>query len=393
MSSGKVLKKGEFLFKEGDKIQSVYVVQSGQISVCVQRSKKNIDLMTIGAGYVFADLVVLGIQNYNYSTMVTQETKVVEIPIDSFKQQYESLDQVYKSFLKSMAEKLKWSISEIKTSKFEKSPLPCGEDAVAKVFGVVYHASNHKGTKEGARVKVDWLTLRQYSQRIFGESLKRLEQATQLLVKLKLAEYVMGENPEDPEGPKEIQGLIIYDQVALEAFFEFYQYYYFKGSKTELLKFDEPNYNVLRLLLMCYEGVAADRFGIVTKEFNDVVDFFKEYGITLGQGHFVALEAKGLFCKRKTLDNKVQLQFESREFKTQIEIWRIINEIDKWNEKGFVDMSDVDLGPKKRQIIDGVECSECKAVMTLQSKFCSECGGKLVMPTTATGSQTERKAA
>ncbi len=391
MSSVKVLKKGEFLFKEGDKIQTIFVVQSGQISVCVQKNKKNIDLMTIGAVYVFADLFVLGIQNYNYSAMATQEIKVAEIPIDSFKQQYDSLHQVYKSFLKSMSEKLKWAVSEIKTSKLEKSPLPCGDDAVAKVFGVIYHASNHKGTKDGAKVKVDWLTLRQYSQRIFGESLKRLEQAAQLLVKLKLAEYVMGANPEDPDGKPEIQGLVIYDQVALESFFEFYQYYYFKGSKTDLLKFDEPNYNVLRLLLMCYEGSVPDRFGIVSKEFNQAVEFFKEYGITLGQGHFVSLEAKGLFCKRKTVENKVLLQFEYREFKTQIEIWRIINEIDKWNEKGFVDMNDIDLGPKKKQIIDGIECADCKAVMALQSKFCSECGGKLVASTS--GSQTERKAA
>ena len=393
MSSAKVLKKGEFLFKESDKIQTIFVVQSGQISICVQKNKKNIDLMTIGAGYVFADLFVLGIQNYNYSAMVTQETKVVEIPIDNFKQQYELLHQVYKSFLKSMSERLKWSISEIKTSKFEKNPLPCGDDAVAKVFGVIYHASNHKGVKEGARVKVDWLTLRQYSQRIFGESLKRLEQAAQLMVKLKLAEYVMADNPENPEGPKEIQSLIIYDQVALESFFEFYQYYYFKGSKTDLLKFDEPNYNVLRLLLLCYDGIAPDRFGIVTRDFNEVVEFFKEYGITLGQGHFVSLEAKGLFCKRKTAANKVQLQFELREFKTQIEIWKIINEVDKWNEKGFVDMNDVDQGPKKRQVIDGIECSECKAVMAMQSKFCSECGGKLIMPTSNSSSLTERKVA
>lgn len=390
MSNIRILKKGEFLFKEGDKIQTIYVAQSGQMSLCLIKNKKNIDLMSIGGGYVFADLFVLGIQTYSYSAMATQETKIAEIPLDSFKVQYESLHQVYKSFIKSLAEKLKWAVNEVKASKFEKNPNPCSEEAVPKVFGVIYHASNHKGTKEGARVKVDWLTLRQYSQRVFGESLKRLEQATQLLVKLKMAEYVYGQSPDDPDGKEEIQGFILYDQVALESFFEFYQYYYFKGGKSELLKFDEPNYNVLRILLMAYEGVESDRFGIVTKDFNEVVEFFKEYGISLGQGHFVSLEAKGLFCKRKTVDNKVLLQFELKEFKTQIEIWRIICEIDKWNEKGFVDMNDIDQGPKKRQVIDGVECSECKAIMVLNSKFCSECGSKLGA---TAGSLGERKAA
>lgn len=389
MSGVRVLKKGEFLFKEGDKIQTIYVVQSGQLSQCIVKNKKNIDLMSIGAGYVFADLFVLGAQTYSYSVLATQEARVAEIPIEVFKPQYEALHQVHKSFIKSLSEKLKWSLNEVKTSKFEKNPNPCSEEAVPKVFGVIYHASNHKGKKVGSRVTVDWLTLRQYSQRIFGESLKRLEQATQLLVKLKMAEYVYGQNPDDPDGKEEVQGFVLYDQVALESFFEFYQYYYFKGGKSELLKFDEQNYNMLRILLLAFEGIEPDRFGIVTREFNEVVEVFKEYGVSLGQGHFVSLEAKGLFCKRRTLDNKVLLQFELREFKTQIEIWRIISEIDKWNEKGLIDMNDIDQGPKKRQVVDGVECGDCKAIMILNSKFCSECGSKLVAATPS----GERKAA
>jgi hypothetical protein len=391
MSNVKVLKKGEYLFKEGDKIQTVYIVQSGQISLCLQKNKKNIDLMTIGTGYVFADLVVLGIQTYPYSSLATQETKVVEIPIDGFKQQYESLHQVYKSFIKSISEKLKWTINEVKNAKFEKNPMPCSDEAIPKVFGIIFHTANHKGLKDGVQVKVDWMTLRQYSQRIFGESLKRLEQATQIMVKLKLAEYIHGKSPDDPESKDEIQAIVIYNMTALESFFEFYQYYYFKGGKSELLKFDEPNYNVLRILLLAFDDVQADRFGIVAKELNEVVEFFKEYGINLGQGHFTALEAKGLFCKRKTVDNKVQLQFEVKEYKTQIEIWRIIREIDKWNEKGFVDMTDIDQGPKKKQIIDGLECTDCKAIMPLQSKFCAECGCKLAAPTGH--SHSEKKAA
>lgn len=392
MSNIKVLKKGDFLFKEGDKIQTIYIVQSGQLSLCLQKNKKNIDLMTIGSGFVFADLVVLGIQNFTYSSMATQETKVVEIPIEGFKQQYESLHQIYKSLIKAMADKLKWAVNEVKASKLEKNPSPCSDEAIPKVFGVLFHVADHKGLKDGNKVKVDWMTLRQYSQRIFGESLKRLEQATQVLVKLKQAEYVYGKNPEDPDAKDEIQGLIIYDMVALESFFEFYQYYYYKGGKSELLKFDEPNYNVLRILLLAYEDATADRFGVVSKDFNQVVEFFKEYGITLGQGQFTSLEGKGLFCKRKTVGDVVQLQFEIKEFKTQIEIWKLIREIDKWNEKGLIDMNDIDQGPKKKQVVNGVECTECKAVLTAQTKFCSECGAKLSLLAPA-GVHPERKAA
>jgi len=123
MSGVRVLKKGEFLFKEGDKIQTIYVVQSGQLSQCIVKNKKNIDLMSIGAGYVFADLFVLGVQTYSYSVMATQEAKVAEIPIEVFKPQYETLHQVHKSFIKSLSEKLKWSLNEVKLRSSKKIPI------------------------------------------------------------------------------------------------------------------------------------------------------------------------------------------------------------------------------------------------------------------------------
>ncbi len=392
MAGAKFLKRGEYLFKEGEKIQSVWVIQSGQISLCLQKNKKNVDIMSVGIGYVFGDLIVLGLTNYNFSAMATQETKVAEIPLDIFKQQFDSLHQVNKSFVKGLSEKLKYTMSEVRSARFEKDPSACPEDAVAKVFGTLFHVMNHKGLKEGTSAKMDWQTMRQYSQRIFGESIKRLEQATQLLVKLKLANYIYGKNPDDPNAKDEIQGFFVHDLSAIEAFFEFYQYYYYKGSKSELLKFDESNYNFLRLLVLALDGVEADRFGIVSKDLGEVTEFVKSYGVNMGAGHFTSLEGKGLFCKRKVVaEGKVLLQFEIKEFKTQQNIWKIIREIDKWNEKGMIDMLDVDEGPKKKNVVNGTECPECHIVMVANSKFCSECGCKLAF--TGAPDEVEKKAA
>lgn len=380
MSEAKVVKKGQFLFKAGDKIQTIFVIQSGQVNLCLQKNNKIQDIMTVGNGYVFADLIVLGTSQYQYAGLAQSELKVIEVPLEAFKAQYESLSVINKSLIKSMADKLKWATNEVKNSKTDRSSTPCAEDAIPRVFGSIFHVLNHKGLKEGQRAKVDWLTLRNYSQRIFGESMKRVEQITQILVKLKQGEYVMGQDPNnpDPDAKTEIQGFEVYDLPALEAFFEFYQYYYYKGGKGELLKFDESNYNTLRILLMSYAEVTPDKFGIASKDLNDVTDFFKEYGISLGAGHFTALESKGLFCKRKnTADGKVILQFDIKEFKIQIDIWALIKEIDKLNEKGLVDMADVDEGPKKKIAIEGIECVECHSIVGLESKFCGECGAKV----------------
>ncbi len=250
----------------------------------------------------------------------------------------------------------------------------------------------HKGIIEGASCKVDWMTLRQYAQRIFGESLKRTEQVTQILVKLKLAEYVMTPKDEDDVLSKtEIAAFKIYDLAALESFFEFYQYYYYKGNKQNLLKPDEINYNVLNILLMAFEKSEVDKAGVISRDLNEVTDFFKDYGISFGSGQLTALETAGLFCKRKPVsNNQVLLQFELKEFKNLFNSWRLIREIEKWNEKNIIDIHEQeDVPQKKLLVIGGVECAACKHVMMSAAKFCSECGVKIEL----SAADTEKKAA
>lgn len=392
MSNARTLKRGEFLFKETDKIQTVYIVQSGQISLQFLKNKKNIEVMTVSTGYVFADQIVLASAVYTYSAMASQETKIIEIPVEAFKSQYESFHQIYKSFIKTSCERLKWAMTEIKNKKSDKDMVACGVEEIPRAFGFLYHSMKHKGVIDGLSCRADWATLRQYSQRIFGESLKRTEQVTQILVKLKLAEYVMTPLDEDDVMSKpEISGFKIYDLAALESFFEFYQYYYYKGNKQNLLRPDEINYNVLNILLMAFEKSEIDKSGVVSRDLNEVTDFFKDYGISFGSGQLTALETIGLFCKRKpAANNQVFLQFELKEFKQIFNSWRILREVEKWNDRNVVDIYEQEETPKKKiLILGGVACGSCKHVMVSAAKFCSECGARI--ETSAV--DTEKKAA
>ncbi len=378
---GKVVKKGEFLFKEGDKIQHIHLIQQGAISLVLVRPKKNIDLATLNSSQVIGEQGLYGGTTYPFSAMATVETKIVEIPLDSFSKVVETSPQMIKVLVKSLVDRLKALTSEVKSSKMEKDSSPCPEDQVAKIFGTVFHTANHKGTrneKNANHVTVDWTMFKQYSQRIFSESPKRLEQAICVLVKLKLASFEMGRPPEDPEGPEQIMKVNILDLSAVEAFFEFYQYYYFKGTaKSEVLKVDDSCHNLLNHLTAMSEGLELDRFGVVTLDFQKTLDHFKqEVGLNLNTDHFTRLEQKGIFAKRQARqDGSVVLQFEVKEFKTTQKIWRILKEIDKWNEKGLVDLNEVEVKAKKKT--DGSACPQCTANLPAQSKFCPECGLKV----------------
>ncbi|MCB0347269.1 MAG: cyclic nucleotide-binding domain-containing protein [Bdellovibrionales bacterium] len=383
MSSGaKVIKKGEFLFKEGDKITSLHLIQQGAISVVLNRPPKNIEIYTAGASQLLGEQALNGVATYPFSALATMETKVLELPVASFKQLTDGLPQTIKVFNKSMIDRMRVLVNDLKAYKMDKDSSPCPDDQIARVFGSIFHVCNHKGEKDEAdtnKVTIDWRAFRQYAQRVFGDSLKRLEGATQILVKLNYATYEMGKPPEDPEGPDQIMVFHLNDLEGVEAFFEFFQYYYFKNGRIELLKSDELATQLLGAFVKCAENLENDRHGAVTIEFKDASEYMKnEMGMDLKPDHLSILERRGIFLKRRVLqDERVTLSYDIKEFRQTLKNWRIIREIDKWNERGFVDMAEEE-NKFKKKAEGGAECPECGAGLVEQAKFCSECGAKII---------------
>ena len=378
MSNQKVYKKGEVLFKDGDKITNVVFIQKGAVSQCLIRGKKNIDLFQLGVNQVLGEGVLAGQNIHNTAAIATVETTVLEIPTEIFKQQYEGAPQFLKMVIKSLADRMKQAISEVRSSKMEKDSSPCPDESVPKVFGALFFTANHKGEKQkDGKLEVEWTVMKSYAQRVLGESPKRLEQAINILVKLKLAEHVMGKSPEDPDGPDVLQQVIFYDINVVEAFFEFFQYYLYKPGKGDLIKYDEFCANLLELFIKSAEGVEVDRFGVVSLDFTKVQEKIKtESGINLNNDHLLRMEQKGIMAKRRNVEGQgVKLEFEIKDYKNIFFTWKIIREIDKWNEKGFVDMNEKEVKKKKNE---GPVCPQCAAAAIPQQKFCGDCGYKLV---------------
>ena len=377
MSMQKTYKKGEVLFKDGDKISSLLFIQSGSVNQCLIRGKKNIDLFQLGSNQVLGETALIGQLSHPTSAIATTETKVVEFPADSLAQLYDAAPAPMKMLIKSLIERLKTAMNEVKSSKMSSDSSPCPEDLVAPTFASIYFSAKHKGEteKDGSTV-CEWNFVKNYAQRVFGQSPKRFEQATNIFVKLGLAKYEMGKLPEDPDGPDVITKVQFQNINVIESFFEFYQYYFYKPGKGDILKYDESCTNMLDVFT--HEGLklTPDRFGVVSVDYNVIVNAMKEkLGITLNQTHFARLEQKGVMTKRRTIEGKgVFLEFEIKEYQNLLFSWKFIKEIDKWNEKGFVDINEKEEAKKKA---GGPCCPQCSAGVNDQMKFCPECGAKL----------------
>jgi CRP-like cAMP-binding protein len=376
-NQSKLIKRGEIFIKEGDKLNSIYLIQSGGVNQCLIKNKRPLDLFQLGPNHILNEGAILGQNPSQTSAIATTDVQYIDVPLEIVKLQVESSTPLVKSIIKSLSERLRSAINDLKSTKTEKESSPLPDDQVAKVFGVIYHTALHRGEKQkDGSLIVDWLLLKQYATRVFSEFPKRLEQALCLLVKLKYCDFVMGKPADDPKGPEELQKVIFRDISTIQDFFEFFQYHYFKNGRTDLLKYDEGSFKIVETLLKVTENIEADRFGIVTVSFTEVLEAFKKIlNLALTGDHFVRLEARGIYAKRMNLEKRgVLLQFERREYEKILCSWRILNEIDKWNSKGFVDMNEEE---KKVKLSDPMNCPSCKVPYTKNQKFCGECGFKL----------------
>ena len=377
MSTIKVFKKGESLFREGEKSQNVFFIQSGQVSLNLTRQKQTIELCVLGTNQIAGEHGLAGVLTNPHSAVVLAEAKVIELPIDAVKAQIEAGSQLMKFLSKGMSDKLKVVMKEFTSLKLERDNTPCPPDQTAKIFGTLFHVARTKGeTKPDGKITVSFPLMKQYAQRVFLESPKRLEMAVNIFVKLGLAKYEWVKSEEDPEAPEEIGFVHFSDLILAEQFFEFYQYYYFKGGKTEMLKTDDRVIHMAQMLVELAAGEPVDRHNSVRLDYTKVIERYKQTtGLALNNDHFSMLETKGLFVKRQSTDTGVFLQFDIKEFERTMKVWKVLREVERWNEKGFVDPNEPLVEIKKKS---GPECPNCSKGYEGQPKFCSECGHKLV---------------
>lgn len=378
MSTIKVFKKGESLIREGEKAHTIYFIQAGSVSVHLTRGKNNVDLCALGSNQIVGEHALAGVASHPHSVVATSETKAIELPVDAVRGQIEQSSQLMKFIATSMANKLKVAMNDLKSLKLAGDNTPCPPDQTAKIFGTVFHVARSKGeAKDGGAIVVSWPAMKQYAQRVFLEPPKRLEMAVNIFVKLGLARYEMVKNEEEEGAPLEIGFVHFSDLPLIEQFFEFYQYYYFKGGKQELLRTDDRVMQMVATLLEIGAGEQLDRHGSVRLDYSKMIERFREMnGYQLNADHFTNLENKGLFVKRQSTDQGVFLHFDYREFERTSKVWRVLREVERWNEKGSVDPNEpID---SRRAQKSGPCCPGCSHPYEGSPKFCSECGHKLV---------------
>ena len=407
------LRPGETLIKPGDKIKSIYMIQSGRISLCQAKSGKVVEIAQLSSGQSIGDEAAFGPMQWNLTALALRDSVVLEVPLESITEPLNQAPPPLKALFKAMGDRLKTSFNEVKTLKLNRDAVPCPADNVAKVFGVLYHVARIIGTlsEDGAKASADWTEFRKFAVEVFDESVVRLEDAVGILIKLGYARF---------EGNQ----LHLNDLKQVEAFFDYYGMYHFKGGYDDLLKTNAKMQKVTEEFLKLAERHPVDRGGNAHMPYKPTIDAMKKaMGATFEADQLFRLEQKGLFIKRTTTQDGGILSFYRPDFDQMMLNWKFLRELELWNEKGFVDTAGVQAAPtggaSAQPMLDPAEerkkwakaleewkpaafstegsptlrsgdkadgeiwCSICMSVVARNQKSCQVCGAELDTPKAA----------
>lgn len=371
----KKLKRGEVLFKEGDTPTAIYLIQAGKVGLMLQRGTNQLEVATLGISQVIGEGAMFSNGKQAFSAQALQEARVLEIPLELIKQQYEKSPTGIKLLVKSMADDLKVARQDAKKAKMESEKVPCPQGIIHRLFTELHLIARHIGKKDAKDetvIIISWNALKLYASRFFGQSPQRLRSLMDLLLKLKMAELKI-EKPEDSE-EEELSEIRLSHVQIYEDFAEFYQYHLFKGSRAEAIYVDPIALKAAKAIYELSEGAEVDHKGASKIDFGNLLNVCKEkFHFDLKNTHLDALERKGLFVKRQAHDDgKVTISFDRTEFGKMSQFWAIIYEIDKWNERGSINLNE-----KEEVAAVGNACPQCSTPTDEKAKFCPNCGHKL----------------
>lgn len=373
----KTFKRGEYIFKEGDKAENIYVVESGKVSIIIERGSAKIELQSLAAGQILGLSALVGLRQHTSTAICSQNCSLMEMPALIAKNTLEGGSPISKVLNKSLIEQIKTLSAEHKSMKLEKDTSPCPQVKIATTFSILNYVMRYVGqARPNDAIGIAWSSLKNYAVKMFLDSPERMENMCKILTKLGHAEmkYAKREDAEN-DNDIELSEIIILNPNIIGEFAEFYAYNMYKKGKNEIIYVNERCLKMALVIAENYYDVPVDHKGATKVAFSKVSEDMSKAGIQFKAQDLNLLEARGLFVTSYTPEKSENLLiFDYQEIANTAIYWQIILEIDRWNERGQVLMQE----PKTAAPdLNQLECPNCKAKVTAEQKFCGECGHKI----------------
>ena len=223
------LSPGEILFIDGEKANSLYIIQNGQLRLFKPKGKGYIEIAVLRAGEVIGEMAYFdddggGKRSCSASAMVSSE--VIEISFPAFAKTMSALNPWFKTIINTLASRLRSTNARVKELESNSTSVNYGSGKhsgyeffktsdVIKILGMLFLTYRSHGEKHESGVALHRKTLDLYSHEIFGIIESKMDEMIIILEEMLLIEV-----HDDKDGLPKV--LVAQDLDRLRSLFIFY---------------------------------------------------------------------------------------------------------------------------------------------------------------------------
>lgn len=202
------LQPGEVLFNDGEKANSLYIIQKGQLRLFKPKGKGFIEIAVLRAGEVIGEMAYFdddggGKRSCSASAMVSSE--VIEISFTAFAKTMSGLNPWFKTIINTLANRLRATNSRVKELESNSATVNYGTgkhtgyeffkpNDIIKIMGTLFLVYRAHGEERDDGFALHRKTLDLYAKEIYGVIESKLDEMLIILEELGL---VATENDKD----------------------------------------------------------------------------------------------------------------------------------------------------------------------------------------------------
>lgn len=194
------LKQGEVLFHDGEKANSLFIIQKGQLRLFKPKGKGFIEIAVLRAGEVIGEMAYFdddggGKRSCSAAAMVGSE--VIEISFPAFAKTMSGLNPWFKTIINTLASRLRATNTRVKELESNSASVSYGSgkhqgyeflkpNDIIKILGTLFLVYKSHGEKHGEGLAIHRKTLDIYSHEIYGIIESKMDEVIIILSDLKI---------------------------------------------------------------------------------------------------------------------------------------------------------------------------------------------------------------
>lgn len=318
MAEIRKLAKDEYLFKDGDAPDNMYIVRKGGLAITKSKNNAEVVLAEVGPGAMVGEMALFDSKPRSANVKATKETEVVALPYKSLDAQLQQLPEWVRAIIRTLNENLRDANKKIKMlgqTETEEDRFP--PQLINKLLSIVSFVGSSFGKKEDEGLVVPSGQLRKFTIQIFQEPTNKMNSLTTALKDMQILDIIdLGEGR---------QKIINKKPEFLFQFVEWYNEWLFKPEK-ERIQLNADEVRLMNGIIHFAKKVEPDKNGKRRINLQNVQnESMKETGSLIRAEDFNPLIEKGL-CSEKIMgtDGSIQVDILIEEIEKLVENFGMI---------------------------------------------------------------------